>query len=135
MGEILHNFAHRMSRRGFVMLFSDLFDNTDEFIEGLNHLRFRGHNVILFHVLDPYELEFPLNGMWQFVGLEGEGELITQPARVRNNYLAELEKFIDQIKTACSRAQVDYVLVNTADPIEHVLSSYLLQRSALAKAR
>jgi uncharacterized protein (DUF58 family) len=135
VGSILHDFAHRMSRRGFVVLFSDLFDNTDEFIEGLNHLRFRGHNVILFHILDPHELEFPLNGMWKFVGLEGEGELITQPARVRNNYLAELEKFVNHIKSACSRTQIDYVLVNTADPIEHVLSSYLLQRSALAKTR
>ena len=135
VGAILHHFAHRMSRRGFVMLFSDLFDNTDEFIEGLNHLRFRGHNVILFHILDPYELEFPLTGMWKFVGLEGEGELITQPARVRNNYLKELESFITRIKTACTRAQVDYVLVNTAEPIEHVLSSYLLQRTALSKAR
>lgn len=135
IGAILHNFAHRMSRRGFVVLFSDLFDNTDEFIEGLNHLRFRGHNVILFHMLDPYELEFPLSGMWKFVGLEGEGEVITQPARVRNNYLEELDKFITRIKTACTRAQVDYVLVNTAEPVEHVLSSYLLQRTALSKTR
>ncbi len=135
VGEVLHSFAHRMSRRGFVMVFSDLLDNTEEFIEGINHLRFRGHNVILFHILDRYEIEFPLDGMWKFVGLEGEGELITQPARVRANYLKELESFITQIKTACTQAQVDYVLVNTADPIEHVLSSYLLQRSALAKAR
>ncbi len=135
VGAMLHDFAHRMSRRGFVMLFSDLFDNTEEFVEGLNHLRFRGHNVILFHILDPYEIEFPMNGMWKFIGLEGEGEMITQPARVRANYLRELESFIDGIKTACTRAQVDYVLVNTADPIEHVLSSYLIQRTALSKTR
>ena len=132
---VLHEFARRMSRRGFVMLFSDLFDDTEEFIEGLNHLRFKGHNVILFHVLDPYELEFPLSGMWKFLGLEGEGELITQPARVRANYLRELESFISKIQSACSRAEVDYVLVNTRDPVEQVLSNYLRQRSALAKAR
>ncbi len=135
VGAILDEFARRMKRRGVVMLFSDLFDNTDEFIEGLNHLRFRGHNVILFHILDPYELEFPLNGMWRFVGLEGEGELVTQPARVRANYLKELEQFVSKIKTACNRAQVDYVLVNTSDPVEHVLSSYLLQRTMMAKTR
>ena len=105
-----------MTRRGVVMLFSDLFDNTDDFIEGLNHLRFRGHNVIFFHVLDPYELEFPLAGMWRFIGLEGEGDLITQPARVRANYLKELESFITSIKTACTRAQVDYVLVKHEGP-------------------
>ena len=135
VGATLHDFAHRMSRRGFVVLFSDLFDTTEEYIEGLNHLRFRGHNVILFHILDAYELEFPLNGMWKFVGLEGEGELITEPARVRKNYFRELENFITRIKTACNRAQIDYVLVNTATPLEEVLSNYLLQRAALARAR
>lgn len=135
VGAVLHDFAHRMSRRGFVIVLSDLFDTTEEYVEGLNHLRFRGHNVILFHLLDPYELEFPLNGMWKFVGLEGEGELITEPARVRENYFKELEKFISQIKTACNRAEIDYVLVNTAHPLEQVLSAYLLQREALARAR
>lgn len=135
VGAVLHDFAHRMSRRGFVMLFSDLFDNTEEFIQGINHLRFRGHNVILFHVMDPYEIEFPLNGMWKFMGLEGEGEVITQPARVRANYLAELEKFVGGIRKACARAQVDYVLVNTRDPVEQTITNYLLQRTAQAKAR
>ena len=73
--------------------------------------------------------------MWKFLGLEGEGELITQPARVRNNYLEELEKFISGIRRACAQAQVDYVLVNTAEPVEHVLSTYLLQRTALARSK
>jgi len=135
VGAILHDFAHRMSRRGFVVLFSDLFDDTDEFVDGINHLRFAGHNVILFHVMDPYEIDFPLNGTWKFVGLEGEGELVTQAARVRNSYLRELKSFVDRVKAACDRAQVDYVLVNTAEPIEHVLSSYLVQRTALAKSQ
>jgi uncharacterized protein (DUF58 family) len=135
VGAVLHDFAHRMNRRGFVMLFSDLFDNTEEFIQGLNHLRFGGHNVVLFHTLDPYEIEFPLNGMWKFMGLEGEGEVITQPARVRANYLQELEKFVDGIRQACAKAQVDYVLVNTREPVEQTISNYLLQRTALAKTR
>lgn len=135
VGAVLHDFAHRMNRRGFVMLFSDLFDNTEEFLDGLNHLRFGGHNVVLFHVLDPHEIEFPLNGMWKFMGLEGEGEVITQPARVRANYLKELEEFVGGIRKACAKAQVDYVLVNTRDPVEQTITNYLLQRSALAKAR
>ena len=122
-------------RSGFVMLFSDLFDNTEEFIQGLSHLRFGGHNVILFHVLDPYEIEFPLNGMWKFMGLEGEGEVITQPGRVRANYLKELEEFVGGIRKACAKAQVDYVLVNTRDPVEQTITNYLLQRTALAKTR
>lgn len=135
VGAILHDFAHRMNRRGFVMLFSDMFDNTDEFLEGLNHLRFGGHNVVVFHVLDPFEIDFPLSGMWRFMGLEGEGEVITQPSRVRANYLKELEEFVTKIRKVCSRSQVDYVLVNTADPVELTITNYLLQRSALAKTR
>jgi uncharacterized protein (DUF58 family) len=132
---VLHEFARRMKRRGVVMLFSDLFDHTEEFIDGINHLRYRGHNVVVFHILDRYELEFPLDGMWKFVGLEDEGEIITQPSRVRSSYLAELEKFVQEIRGACNRAQVDYVLVNTAEPIEAVVSRYLLQRTATARAR
>ena len=130
---IMHEFANRMARRGFVILFSDLFDASDDFIEGINHLRFRGHNVIVFHLLDPHEITFPLKGMWKFVGLEGEGEMITQPARVRQNYLKELQAFTDKYKAACHKAGADYVLVNTADPIEQVLTGYLLQRSFAAR--
>ena len=135
IADILHEFAGRMTRRGMVMVFSDLLDNTDEFIKGINHLRFRGHNVVVFHVLDPQEIEFPLNGVWRFEGLEDDGELITQPARVRQAYLDELEKFIRKVRDACIRSEADYVLCNTAEPIESVVSSYLLQRTATAKSR
>ncbi|MBT5908606.1 MAG: DUF58 domain-containing protein [Opitutae bacterium] len=135
VANILHEFAGRMKRRGMVMVFSDLLDNTDEFIKGINHLRFRGHNVTVFHILDPHEIEFPLNGVWRFEGLENDGELITQPARVREAYLKELEVFIGKVRGACIKSQADYVLVNTAEPIESVISSYLLQRTAAAKVR
>ena len=135
IANILHEFAGRMTRRGMVMVFSDLLDNTDEFIKGINHLRFRGHNVTVFHILDPQEIEFPLNGVWRFEGLEDDGELITQPARIRKAYLEELEKFIDKIRGACIKSEADYVLCNTAEPIESTISSYLLQRTATAKVR
>ena len=133
VGAVLNNFAHRMSRKGVVMLFSDMLDNTDEFISGINHLRFRGHNVVVFHILDPYELDFPFKGTSRFIGLEEEGEIVTQPDRLRDNYLKELNSFISNIRSTCVKAQVDYVLVNTAEPIEHVLSGYLLQRSFINK--
>ena len=131
VGAILNNFAHRMARSGVVMLFSDLLDNTEEFIKGINHLRFRGHNVVVFHTLDPFEIDFPFKGTSRFVGLEDDGDVVTQPDRLRDNYLKELEKFISGIRDACTKAGVDYVLVNTAEPIEHVLSGYLLQRTLM----
>jgi uncharacterized protein (DUF58 family) len=133
ISKVLTNFAHMMSRRGVVVLFSDMLDNTEEFMKGINHLRFRGHNVIVFHILDPDELDFPFKGTAKFNGLEGEDEIITQPDRLRDRYLDELEKFISGIRTSCTKAGCDYVLVNTSDPIEHVLSGYLLQRSFMNK--
>lgn len=125
---LLHEFARRMRRRGFVLLFSDLFDHVDAFLKGLDHLRFRGHNVTVFHVMDPYELEFPFTGTYKFKGLELDGEISTQPRRIRQAYLNELRKFITQIKSACDRSRIDYVLVNTSRPVEQTLSNYLIAR-------
>lgn len=133
ISKVLTNFAHMMSRRGVIVLFSDMLDNTEEFVKGINHLRFRGHNVIVFHILDSDELDFPFKGTAKFNGLEGEDEIITQPDRLRDRYLDELEKFISGIRNSCTKAGVDYILVNTSDPIEHVLSGYLLQRSFMNK--
>jgi uncharacterized protein (DUF58 family) len=126
VAEILHEFARRIPRRGVVMLFSDLFDNVEGFIKGLNHLRFRKHNITVFHTLDPYELEFPFTGTCRFKGLENDGEIITQPVRVREIYLREVRKFVEEIRRACERIHVDYMLVDTARPLDEVLVGYLL---------
>jgi uncharacterized protein (DUF58 family) len=125
---ILHEFARRMPRRGFVLLFSDLFDHVEEFLSGIDHLRFRGHNVTVFHLLDPYELEFPFDGSCRFKGLENDGQVVTQPKRVRAAYLAELRRFLRQVKGSCERSHVDYVLVDTSRPVQEVLSAYLIGR-------
>ena len=125
---ILHEFANRIPRRGFVMLFSDLFDHVEEFIKGIEHMRFKGHNVAIFHILDPYELRFPFDGSCKFIGLELDGEVVTQPKRIRAAYLEEVRKFVQTIRSACERAHVDYVLVDTSKPVEAVLSAYLIGR-------
>ncbi|MFP4056524.1 MAG: DUF58 domain-containing protein [Candidatus Brocadiia bacterium] len=135
VASLLHEFANRIPRRGFVMLFSDLFDNVDEFLLGLDHLRFRGHNVTVFQVLDPYELEFPFDGSCKFRGLELEGEVITQPKRIREAYLAEVRKFLDRIRGACERSHVDHVVVDTSRPVDAVISAYLIGRIKSLKVR
>jgi len=128
VGSILHEFARRIPRRGVVILFSDLFDHVDQFIAGINHLRFRGHNVIVFHTLDHHEIEFPFDGTYKFRGLEEDGEIVTQPKRIRAAYLEELKKFVQQLQKACERTQTDYILVDTSRPVEQVLSEYLIGR-------
>jgi uncharacterized protein (DUF58 family) len=124
----LHDFARRLRRRGFVMLFSDLFDHVEDFVKGLDHLRFCGHNVVVFHILDPHELSFPFSGTCRFKGLEAPEEILTEPRRIRSAYLKELRKFLDQVREACERNHTDYVMVDTSRPIDEVLSAYLIGR-------
>jgi uncharacterized protein (DUF58 family) len=129
IASLLHEFADRINRRGFVILISDLLDNVDDFMKGLNHLQFHGHNVIVFHTLDPYELTFPFDGTCKFKGLEVTEELVTRPKRVRDIYMAELDQYLKKIREACSRSNVDYALVDTSRPLESVLTAFLMARA------
>lgn len=126
---ILHAFASRIPQRGFVILISDLLDNVDEFLKGLQHLRFRGHNVIVIHTLDPAELNFTFTATTRFEGLENDGDMVTQPNRVRASYLQELQIFLDRVRISCERANVEYVLADTSQPVEVVLTEFLRKRS------
>ena len=126
---LLHEFAGRIKRRGFVILISDLLDNVDDFVKGLDHLRFQGHNVIVFQTLDPWELKFPFDGSVKFKGLEDQSELLTRPQRIRDAYLDELKKLLEKIKNACNKTRVDYVLVDTSRPVDVVIASYLMARN------
>ena len=128
IASLLHDFARRLRRRGFVMLFSDLFDHVEDFVRGLDHLRFCGHNITVFHILDPNELWFPFDGTYRFKGLEAPQEILTEPRRIRAAYLSELRKFLNQVREACERSHIDYVLVDTSRPIDEVLSAYLIGR-------
>jgi len=128
---IMNQFAARIRRRGFVILFSDLFDNEQPFVEALNHLHFKGQHVIVFQVLDPEELAFPFSGIVKFNGLEGEPQLKIQPDRIRADYLAELDSLMETYRLACRAVNADYVLVDTSRPVQDVLVEYLNTRKAM----
>ena len=125
----LNDIALQIKRRSFVILISDLLSDVDDVMRGLQRLRFDGHNVIVFHTLDPYELKFPFKGTWQFDGLEGEEELITQPERIREKYMANLNGFLEELKSGCLGSGVDYTLVDTSRPLDGLLSEFLEERS------
>ena len=126
----LHDIALMMKRRSFVILISDLFSDVDDILAGLDHLRYDGHNVVVLHTLDPYELEFPFKGTWQFDGLEGEEPLTTQAERVREDYLANFGKYMNALKTGCVASHVDYATVDTSQPLDLVLSRFFHQRQS-----
>ncbi len=125
---VLHDMAGQIKRKGIVILISDLLDDESGILEGIQHLRFGGNEVVVFHTMDPYELEFPFRGMVEFDGLEGLERQTTRPAEIRKSYLRELEQFQTRLREGCERNQVHYVLVNTAHPLHEVLSGYLAFR-------
>lgn len=128
IGGVLHEMAGQVRRRGIVILISDLFDDEEKILHGIQHLRFGGNEVIVFHTMDPYELEFPFQGMIEFEGLEQAGTLLTRPMEIRKTYLKEVDAFRRRIREGCERNNTHYVPVNTAEPLEEVVGGYLAFR-------
>jgi uncharacterized protein (DUF58 family) len=126
----LHDIALLMKRRSFVVVISDLFSDVDDILAGLDRLRFDGHNVVVLHTLDPYELEFPFKGTWCFDGLEEEDPLTTQPERIRDDYLASFSEFLDALRAGCVASHVDYTTVDTSRPLDAVLSEFFFRRQS-----
>jgi uncharacterized protein (DUF58 family) len=128
IAQVLHDLAGQIRRKGITILISDLFDEEESVLRGIQHLRFGGSEVIVFHMLDPYELEFPFQGLVEFDGLELPEKLMTRPREIRKSYLKELEGFRTRIREGCERQNSHYVLVNTAQPLHEMLSAYLAFR-------
>lgn len=127
---VLDDLAERMGRRGLVTVFSDMFDDVDEILAGFKHMRYRRHEVIVFQVLDPHELDFPFKQTTMFEGLEQYPEILTEPRALRQRYLEEVERFTSRLKKGCRDMGVDYHLLNTGDRLDVTLSTFLAARSA-----
>ena len=127
-GTIFHDLAERFRKRGIVVILSDLFDDVDTMMAGLKHFRHRRHEVILMHVLDPAELDFPFQQTTLFRGLEQLPEVLVDPQALRKAYLEEFGGFVRQIKQGCRMHRIDYVPMRTDQSLEVALSSYLASR-------
>jgi uncharacterized protein (DUF58 family) len=125
----LHLLADGVKKRGMVVLISDLFDDPERVVEGLKHFKFRGTDVIVFHIMDPDELTFPFERASKFRDMEAGDELMAVPSIVRSAYLTELERVLDIYKRELGSIGVDYRLMDTASPLEFALMSYLSSRS------
>jgi uncharacterized protein (DUF58 family) len=133
VGPLLDELADRVARRGIVCLISDCLEDLEPLLAGLRHLRFRGHEVILFHVLHRDEIEFPLDGNIRFIGLEGFEELMTRPHLLRPAYLRIVGKYLKEIQRGCDRSGVDYVRLQTDRPLEVAFAEYLVRRLQAGK--
>jgi uncharacterized protein (DUF58 family) len=135
IGTVLHDLASQLRQRGMVMIFSDLFDEPAEILKGLREIQSRGHDTVVFHILDRDEVEFPFERMTLFEGMEQMPELLCDPKSLRDAYLAEVEGFADQIRKGCLGLRIDYVRVVNSMPLDVVLTSYLSARTARTKRR
>jgi uncharacterized protein (DUF58 family) len=130
MGAVFHDLAERFKKRGVVVVLSDFFDEPAKILAGLKHLRHRRHEVIVFHILDPAEVDFPFRETTLFKGLEGLPEVLTEPHALRKAYREELGAFLDELKKGCRMIDIDYVPLRTDQDLDGPLSTYLASRSA-----
>ncbi len=127
---IMLSAAETYPRRGMMVLVSDLLAEREGLLRGLRLLRSRGHDVIVFHVLDDDELDFPFSGPTRFEGLELPQHLKCNPRALREGYLAALGAYLEDVRRGCSRHQVDYALLRTSQSLGTALATYLSHRLA-----
>jgi len=130
---ICHSLAEKIPRRGLVCLVSDLFVDVDGVIRGLEHFRHYGHEVMVMHILDQDELNFPFQGNTMFQGLEETGRLLIEPRALRQGYLDALNAFRRRVKRSCVSSRIDYKLISTADHLDAALLAFLAARAAAVR--
>lgn len=132
----LRRLADRVPIRGMVILISDLLTDVDDVIHGLQRLRFNRHDVLVMHVLDHDELEFPFADRTLFEAMEETNvEILTDPQSLRSAYLASLQAYIHRLRTACLNNGVDYELISTNDRVDLTLTRFLADRMRRQRAK
>jgi uncharacterized protein (DUF58 family) len=127
--ELLHQVAESFRRKGMVILISDFFGEIEPLSRALEHLRFRGHDVIVFQIMDEFELNFNFSRMTRFIGLEGEAPIMALPPAMRERYLKNLQNHLDALRYICGANRVDYTMLTTNQPLDFALQAYLAARS------
>ncbi len=131
IADTLHRLADRYKKRSLIVLISDLYDDPEGILRALHHFRHRHHELILFHVFDKAELEFPFRETVRFQDLE-TGELLqVDPAYVRDEYRRQIEEFVEIFRKGCADVGAEYVMTDTSVPYDYMLSRHLAKRSRL----
>lgn len=124
----LHTIAEKISQRALVVILSDLFTDSAELIGALQHLRYRKHDIAVFHLMDPLEIGFEFERPHRFVDLEDGTALVAEPSLIAEEYKAALNQFLAAVRAKCHDAGADYQLVTTNSPMENLLRDFLTAR-------
>jgi uncharacterized protein (DUF58 family) len=128
LADALHAVADRVRRRSLMIVLSDFLDEPDAVIEALHHMRYRGHDLILFQVLDTDETEFPFTGLRRFEDVESKATAVTDPEAIRADYLAALRAFIQRYRDEAAGVRADFVQVDTSMTFDKALVQFLIDR-------
>jgi uncharacterized protein (DUF58 family) len=131
LADTFHELAETIKRRSLVVIISDLFDDPDWLVAALKHFRYKNHEVVVLHTLDTTEVTFPFDDVTQIEDLETAREVISDPAAFRRQYLEELAKFLQTIRTGCTAGQIDYAFAETDKAFDGFLGAYLARRQTL----
>jgi uncharacterized protein (DUF58 family) len=133
--EPLHKLAEHFGRRGIVVVISDFYEEPQEVLDAVGLIRFRGNDVILFHLLDPAEIDFSFEDASSFEDLESGEQLPVVPDALREQYRAMIREHIAALTSKSAEQRVDYTMLNTSVPLDYALFSYISARDRLARTR
>ena len=128
----LHELAEQQRKRGFMVLISDLLADMDALVDGLKHFRFNGHEVLVFHILDPQEVHFDFKDVVEFEDLETGEKMLIEAETAREQYLENFERFCARLRKECGLLGIDYTLLTTDQPLDFALFNYLAARKRKA---
>ena len=127
----LHECADKTNKKGLVILISDLMDEQEDVLTGLKHFLYKGHEVIVFHILDPQEINFDFDERVRFKDLELGTDIITDPRQIKQTYQENMNQFIDFYRQNCGKNRIDYIQISTNQPLDTALTEYLAKRKKL----
>ena len=133
LGALLRSITNQGRRRGLMVIVSDLLTDLDSVYDGLNRLRFLGHEVLVLQVLDRDELELPFDGPTIFTDIEGDEEVFAEPWAFRRSYQKAMTDFLDGVRTECGARGYDHVRFLTDEPLGESLSAFLHNRDAVGR--
>ena len=131
VGIVLHEMAERIKKRGLIILISDLFDETENIINGLKHFRHNKQEIIVFHVMDRKELNFDFSNRTKFKDMETDEQITTEPWKIRKIYQQAIQSYQDELRLRCREQKIDYVPLFTDQNLDLALNEYLKKRQRL----
>lgn len=130
ISNVLKEFIEKIGRRSLIIIISDFFDDTEKIIHQLKYFQFKKNEVILFHILDPYELTFPFETITFFESMEDDRRILAEPKSIKDLYISKINRFIEQFKQVCFENQIDYWLIDSSTPLDQALIKFLTRRES-----